>query len=158
MLPHASYPLQIAAKLDTGTINQSVYVRAPGDKKSKRARLNWLLRQLPAEADDKLIVRAYWPGRSPTSEAPLKELRDQPDVLSDGKETMKVVGFEVVRCVDLGARMGQPRTFIQELESAVPFFYKLVVENLTEWRASPPRIPDDRANAEDVAPARLVSE
>ena len=45
-LPDASYPLVIDVRISRGTINQSVYIRAPGDRKSNKARLNWLLRQM----------------------------------------------------------------------------------------------------------------
>lgn len=157
-LPEASFPLVTSIDLARGAIDQSVYVRAPGDKKSNKARLNWLLRQLPKSADDKLIVRASWPGRAMPSEAALSILREEPEVLFVEKEAMQVVGFDVVGCVDLAARLGQPRTIIQELESAVPDFYKLVVENITEWQPAPPKIPKERANPEDVAPGRLSTD
>lgn len=154
-LPDASYPLVIDVRISRGTINQSVYIRAPGDRKSNKARLNWLLRQIPSEADGQLIIRAYWPGRAPTSEYEIGKLRDDPTLLFDGKESMQVLGFEIVRCTDLGVRMSQPRTFIQELELAVPAFYKLVVEHITEWQPAPPKIPADRSNPDDVSPSKL---
>lgn len=154
-LPNVGNSLGILVNLAHGTIVLKVYVRAPGDRRSNKARLNWLLRQIPESADDKLIIRGYWPGRSPSTEYPLSELRDDPLLLFDGKDGMQIVGFEIVRCDDLGARLAQPRAFIERLEKAVPDFYKLVVENLTEWQPAPPRIPEERSNPEDVAPGRL---
>jgi len=48
--------------------------------------------------------------------------------------------------------------FIKELEDVVPFFYREVGQNLSEWRKPAPRIKEDKPTAGDVSVAALQDE
>ncbi|WP_349364674.1 MAG: hypothetical protein ABL307_05295 [Roseitalea porphyridii] len=51
----------------------------------------------------------------------------------------------------LGARFIQQTNFISELESLVPDFYRKVGQNLTAWQMKPPKIREEKKEAEDVS-------
>ena len=61
-VPAAASPIKVQADLRTRSIQVSMNLRAPGDRKSSRARTNWLLRQLAGSDAKDLHVRAIWPG------------------------------------------------------------------------------------------------
>ncbi|QLC26566.1 hypothetical protein HFP57_17010 [Parasphingopyxis algicola] len=155
-VPDTPSSLDISVNLSRSTIVLSTWLRAPGDRKTNKARLNWLLRQLSDKTQNHIHIRAHWPGRSLPTEAKLSKLLEDQTWLFDGKDGMQVVSFDIYQCIDLGGRFAQPRTFVSELEKAVPQFYKMVIENLTEWQPQPPKLSDDRANPEAVTPDRLT--
>jgi len=155
-VPDTAASLDISANLANGAIIHSIQIGAPRDKKTNKARLNWLLNQLPEKADKHIHIRGFWPGRSQPTEQPLNKLREDPTWLFDGKEGMQIQSYEIFMCIDLGGRFAQPKTFIQELEKSVPIFYKMVVENLNEWQPAPPKLSEDRAEPKDVSPENLA--
>lgn len=122
---------------------------------SSRARLNWLLKQIPSTAEGNIHIRCLWPTTSPSTQFRLNELRADPDRVQEGKGKLVLVGFEVLWVADLGKRFEQRKTFIEELERAVPSFYDLVGQYLRAWQARPPRIPEERAQPADVSPAAI---
>ena len=123
-------------------------VLAPGDRKSTKARLNWLLRQLSKSKPDNIHVRFYWPGRGPYTQHPLAALRDRPEIAeAPGKI---VSSFEVVFARDLAGRFAQRKNFVVDLEQAIPDFYEQVGQHLKAWQPQAPRIKEDRSAAEDV--------
>ena len=72
-----SSDITIRADLARRTLTVSMALKARTDRKSTRARLNWLLGMLKTD-DPRLRVQAYWPGRAaPTSES-VSALREDP--------------------------------------------------------------------------------
>ena len=154
-VPDAAAPLSVVLDLKRRAILNSMYLKAPGDKVSNKARLNWVLRQIPEEADTDIHIRMYWPGTSVDTQLPLTELRADPDRIGEEKGKMTVVGFDVIMPIDLGGRFAQTRTIIQELEQAVPQFYQMVGQHLKEWQPPAPKLTQERVKPETVTPENI---
>ena len=137
-VPDSASDIEVAADLARKTITVGMRIKAPQDRKSTKARLNWLIRMLRSE-DPRLIIRAHWPGRKQPTQKELNALRENPDLIDgDGSDAVPH-SFEVL-LVEAGAkRFGGRRTFIEDVERVVPEFYELVGQNLRSWQAPPPK-------------------
>jgi hypothetical protein len=150
-IPNAAAPLEICADMKRRTIDIGMTLSAPRDRKSSKARANWLLRQIGTDQIDDLHVRMTWPGRSEDTQFTVKELRDDVSICELGKENLQVLSFFVFNAKRLGARFTQQTNFITDLETVVPQFYQDVGQSLTEWRPAPPKIKADKRDASDVS-------
>lgn len=154
-VPDAAAPIEVRADLQRRSVLVSMKLRAPTDRVSSKARLTWLLRQIPAAAEGNIHVRCLWPGTSPSTQFRLQELREDPSRIDEGKGKLQVNGFEILWVADLGRRFEQRKTFVEELEKAVPAFYETVGQHLRAWRAQAPKIAEERAQPADVTPAAI---
>jgi len=77
-IPNAAAPIDIEASLVRRTISCSIRLTAPQDKKSSKARINWLVRQLAKCSYPDVLLRANWPGRAPPTQCTLAEVREEP--------------------------------------------------------------------------------
>jgi len=154
-VPDAAAPVEVVADIARRTIDIGMSLRAPEDKVSSKARVNWLLRQVKTEKIDEVFVRMIWPGRSENTQFQLSELIRDPSICEKDKTGLQVTKFHIFITRRLGARFTQQVNFIKELEDVVPFFYREVVQNLQEWRKPAPKIKADRRAAEDVAVGSL---
>ena len=138
-IPDCASDIVIKADLARRTISVSMAVKAPTDRKSTRARINWLLRMLKHD-DGRLRVHAYWPGRAAATSEDVKLLREEPGRIQADNASLLPQSFEVVLTEDPGGRRfaGQ-RTFIEDLERVVPEFYRLVGATLKAWQPPPPQ-------------------
>ncbi len=66
--------------------------------------------------------------------------------------------FEVCLVKDTGARFGQRKKFILDLEALICDFYETVGKNLKAWQAPAPKVRKGRDEAEDVTPEALGEE
>ncbi len=139
-IPNAAAPLDIVADMNRRTVEVGMTMRAPEDKKSSKARLNWLLRQVNTERIEEVYVRFSWPGRSPDTTYGLSDLRKNPELCEKDKGGMQVVSFHIYVAHRLGAKFAQQINFISELEVLVPSFYREIGQDLTAWRKPAPRI------------------
>jgi len=142
-IPDAAAPLEIVADIKRRTIDVGMTLRAPSDKKTTKARVNWILRQIKVENGDGVFVRLNWPGRSEASQFSLEALRANPSVSVVGKENLQVSSFHIFASKRLGAKFTQQVNFISELELIVPSFYGDIGQNLVEWRRPAPKIRPD---------------
>ncbi|CAM3840719.1 hypothetical protein PHIN109289_12175 [Phaeobacter inhibens] len=145
-IPNAAAPLEVVADLNRRTIQAGMTLRAPEDKKSSKARLNWLLRQLKSDVGSDLFVRMTWPGRSEDTHFPLVELVADPDLCEKDKTGLQVVSFHIYVAKRLGAKFTQQTNFIAELEMIVPKFYREVGQDLSSWRKPAPRIRESQTD------------
>ena len=137
-IPNAVSPLRMVADLSTQTIRIGMQVDAPQDRKRGSARVNWLLRQLKTSENKQLFVRIVWPTRAPDTICRLEDLRENPSkVLADASSPPR--GFEVFLLCDDSRKFAGRRTFIEELERAVPHFYEHVGQHLERWVPKPPK-------------------
>ncbi|MBW0144232.1 hypothetical protein [Sphingomicrobium clamense] len=155
VIPGAASDLDVVADLKTRNIFISMGLTAPGDKKGNQARLRWLLRQLPSDVDDDVHIRCRWPATSPDTQESAPTWRNDVALIDVGKGKMKCHSFEVVKIVDLGARFGTQKPFIDLLESEVPEFYEEIGQNLRTWTPPAPRITEGRDRAENVSPSAI---
>ncbi|CUJ91213.1 hypothetical protein PH7735_01341 [Shimia thalassica] len=151
-IPDAAAPLEVIADLNRRALEAGMTLRAPEDKKSSKARLNWLLRQIRAESDADVYVRFCWPGRSEDTTHSLADLRADPDLCEKDKNGLQVVSFHIYITKRLGGKFTQQTNFIVELEQLVPFFYKEIGQDLNVWRKPAPRIKETAAKDDFVEP------
>jgi hypothetical protein len=157
-VPDAAASVEIIADASRRTIDVGMTLKAPEDKISSKARLNWVLRQLPKPCPDGLMLRCNWPGRSEPTQFPCIDLMENPGQIEIGKEGLQVLSFHVFLSRRLGARFTQQSNFVSDLEEVVPQFYRDIGQNLVAWRKSAPKIKADRDDSEDVTVASLSDE
>jgi hypothetical protein len=150
-IPDSAADIDVMADLKGKTICSSMKLKAPADKKSTKARVNWLLRMLKND-DDRIIVRAHWPGRAPATDAPLSVLRENPEALQADNKDVAPHSLEVLLIESLGQRFAGRRTFIEDLEKVVPQYYDLVGQHLRAWQPAPPK-PVNPARDSDLGSA-----
>ena len=151
-IPDAAAPIEVVADLRRRSIDVGMTLRAPEDRKSNAARLNWLLRQIKTDRNEGMHIRLLWPGSSEPTQHSLMELRDNPDICNEGKRHLAVREFHVFLSTRPGARFTQQSNFINDLEAAVPEFYDRVGAHLRVWQRPAPRIqPDPLAEEADGA-------
>lgn len=138
IVPAAASDIEVCADLMRRSIVFSMKLKAPQDRKSTKARVNWLLRMLKDD-DPRLAVRAHWPGRKPPTQKDVSILRDDPDAIDLGGSDAAPHSFEVL-LIEMDAKkfVGR-RTFIERLEACAADFYDLVGQNLRAWQAPPPK-------------------
>lgn len=149
-IPDAAAPIELVADLALRTINVGMTLRAPEDKVSSKARVNWLLRQIKTERIDEVFVKMTWPGRSEDTHFPLTQLIHEPAAYEKEKTGLQVLKFHVFIARRLGVKFTQQINFIKELEEVVPFFYREIGQDLHAWRKAAPKIKDDRELPVDV--------
>jgi len=157
-IPAAASPLDLIADVKARSITTSMRLRAPEDKKSTKARLTWLLKQIGKAELPNTYVRLYWPGRGSATQFLLKDLLENPGVAIPERNDIAPHSFEVLYVCDLGARFGQRRNFISDLEAAVPAFYEQIGQHLKAWQPNAPRMPEKRAMTSAVEPSALAEE
>lgn len=150
-IPNAASPLLVCADLLRRTVDIGMSLKAPTDRQSSKARVNWLLRQIKSEKTEDLHIRLQWPGRSEDTQFTFSELSQDPAICEIGKEGLQVSSFFVFNAKRLGGRFIQQSNFISDLEEVVPEFYREIGQGLREWRAAAPKIKKSRETAEDVS-------
>jgi hypothetical protein len=150
IIPDAAAPLEISADLRARAFTVSMHLRAPEERKGTKARLNWLLRQLPLSPAENWHVRLYWPGRGSYTQKPLAGLRENVDQAAEERAGQVVSSFDVLLVRDVGAKFSQRKNFITELEATVPQFYDLVGQHLRAWQATAPKLPEAKAEPASV--------
>lgn len=155
-VPNTAAAIEVAVDFNRRSVYASMRVAAPGDRKSTKARLTWLLRQLAKSKPESVHVRFYWPGRGACTQHPLTVLRERPEV---AEESGKVVSsFEVVYARDLAGRFAQRKNFVADLEQAIPDFYEQVGQHLKAWQPQAPKIKESRADPADVGTEAMQKE
>lgn len=139
-VPHAAADLEVVAHLAKRTIRCSMKVQAPTDRKSTRARVNWIIRQLTKTEPNGITIKAIRPGRAEETQAPLAELIKNPAALDSATSSVVATGFDIFYLTDLAGRFSGNKVFIEELEAAVPHFYEQVGQYLKAWTPPPPKI------------------
>ena len=139
-IPNAANDLEVMTDLQKRTISCSMKLDAPKDKKTARARIAWLSRQLRDVDAEGVIVRAFWLGRGLTTQATLAELKNDVDCLNDTRNASAPTSFEVARIKALAGRFSGQKTFIEDLENLIPDFYDRIGQRLKPWIPKPPPI------------------
>ncbi len=147
VIPDGVSPLKVHADIRGRTLTSSMTIGAAEDRKTAKARVNWLLRQITKTQEDGVHVKAVY-GRRQDIQAPLGRVRENPGVLA--KEDPKACPrrFEVKLITDLGRKMEGPKTFVQALERHVPEFYTQVGQHLRPWVPSAPKVDGHRQDEE----------
>jgi hypothetical protein len=150
VVPDAAAPIELSVDIGKRTISASMMLRAPSDKQSTKARLNWLLRQLKRAPETDLYIRLHWPGRGAHTQHTLAELRENPDLASENHRDKQAHSFEICMLRQLAGRFGQRKNFLADVEQAVPAFYETVGQHLRAYQSPAPRIREDRSDPDSV--------
>ncbi len=153
-IPDAAASLNIVVDLRGRTVRVFMNVKAPGDQLSSKARLNWLLRQVPEGPRTTCTFGVIGPAALRRPSFRLQRSGRNSSRI-EGKGKMQVTSFDVVWLADLGRRFEQRRNFIDDLERAVPAFYEKVGQHLKAWQPPAPKLKEERAEPEDVTPAAI---
>ncbi len=151
----AAAVIELVVDIGKRTISASMTLEAPGNRKTTRARLNWLLHQLRKTSETDIHIRLIWPGRKPRTQHTLGELRENSAMASVGSQELPVTRFEVCMIRQLGRRFGQRRNFIDELEQMVSGFYETAGQHLRAYQPPAPKVSEDRVAPQSVTPERL---
>ena len=149
-VPDAAAPIDLTVDVGRRTISASMMLRAPSDKKSTKARLTWLLRQLQKAPEGDLYIRLHWPGRGAHTQHALAELRESPEIAAEANKEKQPHSFEVCMVHQLAGRFAQRKNFIADLEQLAPTFYETVGQQLRAYQLSAPRVREDRSDPESV--------
>jgi hypothetical protein len=152
-VPNTAAAIEVVADFRKRSVFASMKVSAPADRKSTKARVNWLIRQMQKSKPDNIHIRLFWPGRAPFTQHPLSVLRERPEAAEENGKV--ATSFEVLYARDLGAKFAQRRNFIAELEQAIPEFYEQVGQHLKAWQPLAPKVKEDRSESSDVSPEAL---
>lgn len=139
-IPDAAAPLDVTVDITRRTITSSMSLDAPKDRKTTKARVNWIVKQLAKADPAGVYIEVHWPGRAPPTQASLEETRADPLSLNHDNPRLVPRSFKVSLVKDVAGRFSGSRTFIEELEKVVPDFYERVGENLRQWVPPPPKI------------------
>ncbi|NOC94485.1 hypothetical protein [Ruegeria sp. HKCCD6604] len=150
-VPDAAAPVEIVADLRIKAVSVGMTLRAPEDKKTTKARLNWLLRQIKTDQIEDLYIRLLWPGKSEPTQHLVSDLKESPEICEEGKQHLVAHGFHVFISRSLGARFTQQQNFIVDLEAIVPDFYGRVGADLKAWQRPAPRLRQDNLDEVDEA-------
>ncbi len=157
-VPDAAAPLDIIVDLARRCVDIGMTLRAPEDKKSTNARINWLLRQLKADKVPDLYIRLSWPGTSVPTQHLVSDLRSNVNIANEGKEHLVATAFHLFESKALGSRFTQQTNFIVDLETIVPTFYGTYGANLSAWKKPAPKLKADKSDASDVSTEAISEE
>lgn len=138
-IPHTAGPLEIVADLTARQVTVATQLIAPKEGRS-RGRVGWLLRQMTKAPAD-VTIEADVSRSSASLAGVLGALREDPTPLLPDS-TREIRAFRVSLTRDLGLnRMAGRGSFIDTVIDAVTLYYREVLQNLTAWRARPPKLP-----------------
>ncbi len=157
-IPDAAAPLEVVVDLARRCIDVGMTLGAPEDRKSSKARVNWLLRQLKQDDVTDLHLRVSWPNRSVSTQHLISDLRADVGIVDDGMEHLAAKSFHLFESKQLGARFTQQSNFISDLEQVVPAFYGRYGAALVAWQRPAPTIRGDRTGSSDVSPESISDE
>ncbi|WP_227519760.1 hypothetical protein [Mangrovitalea sediminis] len=148
-ITNAAADLEVCADIQRRMIFCSMKLAAPKDKKSTKARVNWLLRQLRKTNPEGFYIRATRPGKAAATLQPLNTLIQSPELLELDQSKVVATGLEVVYEVDLAGKFSGRRVFVEEIEKAVPHFYQEAGQWLKAWTAPAPKISRELDEGDD---------
>ena len=147
LIPDGVSALRVCADLRTKTLTSAMTLGTPEERKTAKARVNWLLRQLAKTREDGVHIRAAY-GRREDIQGALDKVREDPTMLTKDDPKVCPRRFEVKLVTDLGRKMEGPKTFVQALENHVPEFYTQVGQHLRPWVPSAPKVADQHREKE----------
>jgi hypothetical protein len=134
--PTPAGPIELIADARRRNITCRLYVDAPLNRQTYRARVRWLLNQLPEEAALAARLDLLWE-RNHRSSAPLSSFREDLNAARiDSPSAPRA--FEIVHVTDLAARFSGSRTFIPALEEALAVFHESIAQHIRPWHGPVP--------------------
>ena len=150
-IPDAAGNLSVVVLLAARSVRCAIDVEAPTEGRPK-TRINWLLRQLASQdVPNDLMITVHWDQRKLSTQARIRELRENIDVLlrdSYGQMLPREVSprsFSLDRTIRLPTGKGRSTAPVLEgVAQTVEDFYKRVVEGLRPHVPRPPKLPQEK--------------
>lgn len=144
-VPDAAAPIDVTADLLRRSLTVSMSLTAPKDKQKTSSRINWLVRQLAKSHPEGIYIKAIWPGRAPATQEKLENLRNDASLLDANHKSLLPTSLEVLLVRDLAGKFSGSKTFIEQVEEIVPYFYQQVGQYLKPYVAPPPKFKQKEA-------------
>lgn len=151
VIPSAASLLSVNVSLANRTVTNSMELLAPEDKKTTKAKVNWLVRQLAKVETSGIRICAKWPSRANDTWASLEELRENPAYIQTENTKLVPHRFMVETKLDLAGKFSGQKTFIEGLEKSVIEYYHTIGENLSAWVAPAPKFESHENKQEEVS-------
>lgn len=142
-IPDAADNLLVRCDFLRRAIVVGMSLKAPDGFKQARAHETWIKKQLKECDDPEVRVQANWPGRAPSTSVKVDLLGTDESELTPRDAKGLPQSFDVSRMVELGTRVGQSRTFVDDLTLAVSEFYRSVGQHLVAWQPPAPQVKDE---------------
>jgi hypothetical protein len=142
-IPGAASDLKVVADLKGWTVVVSMELKAPSrdEKKTTKAQITWLLKQLQKTTDTSIEIVASWPKRAPDTRTSLEELRENPFILHCENAALVPIRYQVRLVCHLGGKFFGSKTFLAGMNKAVRVFYREAGEHLRVWVPLAPKLP-----------------
>lgn len=150
LIPDAASPVLLVVDVAHRTVECSMELIAPSDKQSTKARVNWLLRQLSNVEDESVSIQAKWPGATKPTQKALSILREDPTILQSDNPKQVPGWLTVKTTVDLAGRFSGRKTFIEDLENSIEYFYSHIGQSLKPYQPPAPKMLNRETNMEDT--------
>lgn len=140
-VPDAAGVIGVEVNLRTQQVTTSLELDAPREGR-QQTRINWLLRQL-GDASDGLRVTSRFASVRDTGSVLLSQARERPDqLLNAADQKREIRSFEVALTRPLGTKNGRVKgSFVADTRQQVIDFYAEVVQNVSPWQPSAPKLP-----------------
>lgn len=107
-VPDCASDIEVCADIARRTVSAAMIIKAPADRKSIKARINWHLRMLPDD-DERTRVRAHWPVRAAPTTKELRVLRTDPTAIQTENPDAAPHTFEIFIVESPGKRFSVAR-------------------------------------------------
>ena len=140
-IPNAASDIRVGVDFSARTIECSMALKAPRDRKTPKARINWLKMQLRSKTEDPgdVIVRARWHGRVPDTQTTLAQIIDEAGCLVSDSST-NLTSFVIIMRQELSGQFRSRKKFVSRLEALVEDYYARVGQHLRPWQEPPPKV------------------
>lgn len=122
---------------------------APKDKKSTKAKANWLVRQLKKAIPESISIKAIRPVTALPTQELLKDLRENPERLESATSKSTATTLEVVYSLNLAAKFGGRKAFIDQLER-LSLTHQEAGQWLRAWTPPAPKIQREHAPEQGI--------
>lgn len=139
-IPNTAGDLNVSADLRARQITASIDIDAPQDK-GARGRVSWLVSQLSGAPGD-LVIEAFPKGARSSTSATLEETREDRFALLDSDHGEPHRFTVTMRSeMGLGRKTGtRSPGFIKTVLDLIENFYRSVVQQITPWQPSAPKL------------------
>jgi hypothetical protein len=130
--PAPQIPVELVADASRRSITCRLLVEAPENRRTYKARVRWILNQLPEETRLPARLEVIWKYNQRSS-APLSALREDLDA---GKidSSSAPRAFEIVYVADLAAKFAGTKSFIPAVEEALAVFHEDIARHIRPWQ------------------------
>ena len=129
-------------------ITYCLQIAAPLKPKTYRARVKWLLNQLPEEMSLAARLNLIWDGNKRSSALMSSFHEDLDAARLDG--LLGPRAFEIVYVADLASKFMGRQTFISAIDEALAAFREDITRHIRPWQASTTAEVDDDSDAASI--------